>query len=403
MFRLSTSSFPIPSVSLLLVALACCFDVYAIDDCELDGQHVSVNNGAATAGKTGLIRCKDRDTGLLRREYEIKDGVNKGLVRYYRQGRLEREFSRNAKGNRHGLSKTFDQDGQLIEEETYDNGKTIGISQFWYSNGQLKRATYYGKGADDQSISGRQQASVSWTQSGLLSELQCANEPVLKPVYNDEKYCGHRGKPSTVDLYNYSGVLASRSVFLAGKKQSYQVFWNDGKTLANELIINSDVKIKRKFASDGTKLLDLESVLVNGYYYPKRERRYHETGPLLNEKQWIIVDGYEVLASESSFYLNGQPKTHEKYSKQGQLFIIESKNFHDNGKLSFEGRYLRENRYNQRPDGIHRFFNNKGIVIQALHYDEKGRVTREQEFSAEGKLIRDDEVFADGSRRAFAK
>lgn len=397
MLRVSSSYFSMPSIALLLATFSYCLHAHAIDDCELDGQYINVNNGAATVTKTGLIRCKDRSTGQLRREYEIQDGVNKGLVRYYRQGYLELEFSRNAKGNKHGLAKKFNEDGLLIQKETYDNGSTVGISQFWYPNGKRKRATYYEKGKSGQ------QASVSWTQEGLLSQLQCNENVVLKPVFDDHKYCGHRGKSSTVDLYSHRGVLSSRSTFLSGKKQGYQTFWNDGKTLASELIIKSGIKIKRKFSSNGAKLLDLESVLYNGHYYPKRERVYDESGPLVNEKRWLIVDGYEVLESESSFYFNGQPKTREQYIKQDQLFVIESKNFHDNGKLSFEGRYLRENRYNQRPDGVHRFFNNKGIVIQALHYDDKGRVTREQNFSAEGKLISDEEVFADGSRRAYAK
>jgi len=397
MLHVSFSYLSIPSITLLFVAIPFCIDVHAHVECELDGRHINENNGAVTAGKTGLISCKDGDTGELRREYEIQKGVSKGLVRYYRQGSLEFEFSRNAKGNRHGLAKKFNEDGLLIEKETYDNGSTVGLSQFWYPSGKLKRATYYEKGKNGQ------QASVSWTQEGLLSQLQCYENAVLSAVFNDHKYCGHNGKSSTVDLYSHSGVLSSRSIFLLGKKQAYQTFWNDGKTLASELIIKSDIKIKRKFSSNGTQLLDLESILYNGHYYPKRERIYDESGPLVNERKWLVVDGYELLESEASFYFNGQPKTHQKYSKQGQLFIIESTNFHDNGKVSFEGRYLRESRYNQRPDGVHRFFNLKGIVIQAIYYDDKGRVTREQNFSDDGGLISDEEIFADGSRRVFEK
>jgi len=349
------------------------------------------------SGKTGLIRCKDRDTGQLHREHEIHNGINKGLIRYYRQGILESEFYRNEKGNRHGIAKKFNLKGVLIEEQNYDDGKTIDLSRFWYPNGKLKRATYYEKEKRGQ------QASVAWTSSGLLSELQCTTKPVLMSVFNDKKYCGHTGQSSKVDLYNHRGILSSRSTHLSGKKTHYQTFWNDGKTVARELLVMPNSKLQRQFSDKGIKLLEVESILHHEHYYPKRKYVYHETGSLLTETRWIIVDEREVVESETSFYLNGQTKTREEYSKRNQLFVIKSKNYHDNGKLSFEGSYFRENRYNQYPNGVHRFFNDKGIVIQALHYDNKGRITREQGFSAEGKLIRDDEIFSDGSRRAFAK
>ena len=53
----------------------------AVQDCEFNGQHINTNNGAETAGKTGMVRCKDRDSGKTEREYELRDGKSIGLSR----------------------------------------------------------------------------------------------------------------------------------------------------------------------------------------------------------------------------------------------------------------------------------------------------------------------------------
>ena len=37
-------------------------------DCDLDGQRVNLDNGSTTAGKSGTIVCRDRDSGKIVRE-----------------------------------------------------------------------------------------------------------------------------------------------------------------------------------------------------------------------------------------------------------------------------------------------------------------------------------------------
>ena len=71
----------------------------AVQDCELNGTSVNPANGSTTEGKTGIMRCKDRDSGLLVREQELRVGAFVGLVRHFKDGVLSKEFSVNAKGN----------------------------------------------------------------------------------------------------------------------------------------------------------------------------------------------------------------------------------------------------------------------------------------------------------------
>jgi len=110
------------------VLLAVCWHAaYAVQDCEFNGQHINTNNGAETAGKTGMVRCKDRDTGRAEREYELRNGQSIGLSRYYRDGKLAKEFTITANGPHEGLEREWAPNGQLVLEFTNVGGNSRGL------------------------------------------------------------------------------------------------------------------------------------------------------------------------------------------------------------------------------------------------------------------------------------
>ncbi|MEO6856481.1 MAG: hypothetical protein ABI410_22895, partial [Rhodoferax sp.] len=102
------------SITAFCAALLCVGAAHAIQDCELNGESVNPNNGNTTAGKTGLMRCKDRDSGQLAREQELQNGRFMGLDRYYQKGKLQRERNVNERGNNHGLMRDFAPDGTVL-------------------------------------------------------------------------------------------------------------------------------------------------------------------------------------------------------------------------------------------------------------------------------------------------
>ena len=68
-------------------ALACAaVPALAVESCELNGAHVNPNNGNTTAGKSGLMRCRDGEGGPVVREQELRGGVFMGVVRFFREG-----------------------------------------------------------------------------------------------------------------------------------------------------------------------------------------------------------------------------------------------------------------------------------------------------------------------------
>ncbi|MBK7532099.1 MAG: hypothetical protein IPI47_16285, partial [Piscinibacter sp.] len=85
---------------LMILMLALPLASHAVQVCDLAGEHVNPANGHTTAGKTGLMRCREGEGGPLQREQELKDGKFVGVVRFYKNGVLERDYSVNERGNR---------------------------------------------------------------------------------------------------------------------------------------------------------------------------------------------------------------------------------------------------------------------------------------------------------------
>src|SRR3954470_21338975 len=94
-----------------LLAMACPV-AHAVQDCEFKGKHINTSDGSQTAGKTGMVLCRDRDTGKTEREYELRDGQSIGLSRYFRDGKLVKEFTITANGPHEGLEREWAVNGQ---------------------------------------------------------------------------------------------------------------------------------------------------------------------------------------------------------------------------------------------------------------------------------------------------
>jgi antitoxin component YwqK of YwqJK toxin-antitoxin module len=396
----------------LIRLLAACFALiatqaaHAVQDCDIKGVSVSPYNGSTTAGKTGLMRCVDRDTKQLMREQELREGKFMGLTRFYKDGVLEREYSVNEKGNRDGRSREFAKSGQVLRDETYRNSNTTGLARTWYENGALKRVAFYGSANDsDSSARESEQAYAEFTSRKQLRELRCGKKPLLAPDVNDAALCGFEGKPSTVELFSESGAVRSCAVLLAGARVKEVGFHDNGK-LSYEEETNAERHIERSFSPEGKKRKEVQwRIAKDQQRLREREQEFHESGALVMERLWTPLEAEREsrLQSKATFYLNGQPRSKTAYTREGKEEAREEKTFHDNGQLAAQGKTINEGRYDSRAVGTHQAFNAKGKLIAENIYDNKGRITRERVWDEAGKLERDEEVFEDGSRKAYAK
>lgn len=381
----------------LVILALCALPVIAqarVESCDIGGEPVNPNNGHTTAGKTGLMRCRDRDTQVLVREQELKNGAYLGIVRYYDdKGELKREHSVNARGNRDGVAREFD-GKRLVLEETMRDGRNVGLARRWHANGQLERVTFHGDDGRD--------AMAEFTPQGKLRQLRCAAEPRLAPHADDASWCGHRGGAGTVTLHADDGRVVGSRVHERGEFRRMEDLGRDGKP-AVQMEVTHDGGVERSFYASGVLRRERHWALQDKRRVTALEREYHESGTLLRERRWKPDGRTSELVLEQRWYLNGQLREKLAYERSGERLVRHDTGFHDNGQVSSEGRWLIAGRYDERPQGVHKSFDAAGQLRAERFYDERGRIARERELDARGQVERDDAVFEDGSRKAYAR
>ena len=387
---------------------------FAVQVCDLNGEHVNPANGSTTQGKSGLMRCRDGEGGPVVREQELQKGVFMGVVRYFKDGVLEREHHVNERGNRDGRAREFApaepaRSGEraaapaLVREATYRDGRTVGLARSWYPGGQLRRVSFHG---DDD----REQAMAEFNAQGQLSELRCAARPLLGPDADDAHWCGHAGGASTVTLHGAKGQPRARLTYDRGERRKSELLWDSG-SIRESHDITAAGGVERSFAADGVKRREVQWVRVEragserGRRVTTLDQEHHESGKLVRERRWRPTERGAELVSEQRWYLNGQPRERTEFvSGEGRQLRRET-SFHDNGSKAAEGLWV-VSAGGRGPDlatGIHRSWDADTRLRSERSYDERGRITRERELDPSGKVIRDDEVFEDGSRKAFGR
>jgi len=399
-------SLPDASRWLSLAGLLIAASAQAIQVCELDGRPVNPNNGAETANKTGLLRCRDGENGPVVREQELKAGVYVGIVRYYnpKTGAVLKEYSVNERGNRDGRSREWGggaPENPLLVDETLRNSTPVGLSRRWHPNGALRRATWYG---DD----GREQALAEFTESGKLAELRCGPAPQLAPAADDAAWCGFRAAaPVTTELYAHKGWVNGRVTYQRGELRKRESVGEDGKP-QRQVESDADGGVERDFGAGGALRREKRWLVKTGQGERSQrivvlEREYHESGTLVRERRWTPADSGATLALEQQWYLNGQPRDKQEYATQDGQPLRRETRYHDNGRVAFEASWLLKGRYDTQAVGTQKSYDEQGRLRGERMFDARGRLARERELDEAGRVQRDDEVFEDGSRKAYAR
>ena len=399
MIRISLRAAAVLGVALALISASS----YAQRVCEINGQSVNPDNGHTTAGKTVLMKCRNGEGGPLVREQEIQNGVFMGIVRYYKEGALEREYSVNEKGNRDGRSREFaataGSNNPVLREETLRNSTTVGIARTWYASGQLKRVTFH----NDE---GRGEASAEFTADGKLTELRCAGRAQLAPHANDAQWCGHGGNAAPVTLYAANGQTRGTVMHERGELRKSELLWPNGKA-RQQIEATAKGGTDRQFSQEGGKHRETEWIVQGSGDASRRitvvNREFHDSGAPVRERRWTPAERGTDLQLEQRWYLNGQPRDKQEFiTVEGRPGQRDTR-YHDNGQMSFEGVYVREGRSGQQAVGVHKSYDANGRLRSERHYDAKGRVARERLLDEAGAVTRDDELFEDGSRKAYSR
>ncbi len=363
---------------------------HALQDCVLGGVAVNPDNGSSTEGKSGLMRCVDRDSGLLMREQELRDGKHLGLERFYQNGKLVKEHRVNERGNKQGQAREFAPSGQVLRDDNYDNGNLVALARQYFDNGRLRRVAFYARPQGEQ-------AYAEFNPSGQLRELHCAGAPRLAPDVDDAQLCGFNSV-SELDFFSDQGLLRARLRMDKGKAVRQETLYASGVPQRVTQLQGAQ-RIEQNFSPAGVKLREERFAVGEHGSLLELEQRYAETGKLIQEKRWQAGEP----TSDRSYYMNGQLRQETLYSTEQGARLKQLSQYHDNGKLASVGRSRSLSLYRDVPVGAHKIFDEQGQLRSESSHDEKGHLNRERSWDAQGTLERDDEVFDDGSRKSYAK
>ena len=363
---------PIAVVLALLAAPA-----HAVRDCEMNGEHVNPANGSTYAGKTGIMKCRERDTGKLVSEEEYRNGR---AIGYRKQVDLYGNTTvgtYNEQRNRDGEFKQFDPNGVLLSEERYANGQNAGLQTYFHKNGQVRRRAFAepGKGT---------LASLEYNDRGELAQIRCADRPLLG---DDRKPCGFDG-PAEVTLHGPKGEVAGRVRHVNGRREALTAYAAGGTPSRSEET-QGERRTLREYFPEGQ--LRLETIAVGKLR--ESEREFAKSAQVIRETRWR--DGYK--SEEALWYLNGQPRSRTQWERNGREVVVKTEEFWDNGKL--RARSVRDER--RGPVGLQQTYTEAGVLVSESTYDA-GRLVRRKTYK-DGQLVADDEYFEDGSRKSVGK
>ncbi len=340
----------------------------AAPNCELNGQSINLGSNRSLQGKTGLMRCTDRDSGLLVREQALKNGQAVGLVRIFEAGSLLREQRLNLNGKLQGRAREFSASGQMLRDAVYNNGTLVDLERRFHPNGQLLRAAVYSR-------TGVELAAVDFTPRGQLSALRCSDKPVLAPTFDDAQACGFVDGPSQVALFSDHGQMRERLRFAAGKRVGLETLYSNGKLKQQEELTDTS-RVERSFAADGVQRHELLWAMQDGTEWRKRELEFSSSGKLVRQRLWAQGE----LASEMRYYPSGQLCRKAEYEGSDTTRVLVVSEYFDNGVLSSDGVFSNTHRYVPTPVGLHHQFDQNGALTRESVYDARGRSIFERNF-----------------------
>lgn len=322
------------AAGVLMAALYAAASAQPRSICDIDGRPVQPSDPASTAGKSGLLRCKDAITG------------------------------------------------RLLREATYDDGQELGLVRTFHPDGKLRRAAY-------RAEPGGERAVAEFSARGQLTLLRCADKPLLDPAADDKRLCGFEKTPSTVELFDDNGMLRSRLVYLNGRRQRSESLYDNGKVASVEETVGKQ-RIERQFSSAGVKRRESVSLLLDrGRSVRQRTLEYSERGWLVREQRWD-ANG-DALRDDSYYTQNGQPRYKRAFTGSGPNRVVDVIEYFENGQRSAEGRFTAPIHAPLLPVGMHKRFDERGSLVAEMDYDGKGRLLQERKWDDAGQLLKGDE------------
>jgi antitoxin component YwqK of YwqJK toxin-antitoxin module len=366
--------------------------------CEIGGQAVNPANGNTTAGKTGLMRCRDSE-GRMQREEELRDGSFVGVRTFHDRDGGKRTGNVNERGNRDGPQREYWPDGTLKREEIAADGETVGISRSFFRNGKPERISRSPEKGESRGTGAN--PSLEFNEAGQLTRISCGATNNLKEA---EVPCGHAGRAET-DLHSVRGEVVARETYAAGRLIK-RLAYRNGQPVS-QMEISGALRVEKSFHPDSATLRTERSIALDAdgrMRRPRegRDREFAASGQLLHEVEWR--DG--VAVRETAWYMNGSKRTEIERPRSAESSAATAdalatlREYWDNGRLRVEEqRRIGSGGVLDRPAGTRRVFRESGSLQSEVVFHPRGWRERQKDFDEAGRLVSEDEYFEDGSRK----
>lgn len=333
--------------------------------------------------------------------YEFnKDSVIITINTFHNDVLIERErINRtNKKGEKEGLWRTYFDNGKVKTEETYVDNQLEGLSKEFNEKGNLISVVKYAGGKIVQDTVALE-SNITFKE-----EYDSLDRLVFSGAYREDTPVGlHRwyneeGKVIRSIMYSQEGIKLSNGIVdQEGRRQGEWEYLYPSGNLKSKGQYNNNYRTGNwKFLYENGKIEQ------NGNYYLGRPDGtwiwYYSNGQIRREEDFLQgnADGeYVEYDTNGEIIVKG---TYIDNSKDGKWFynvgdhteegkyVIglrdgEWKYYFSNGKLAFEGNYIQGN-----PDGRHRFYYDNGILREEQIYVMGIKENNWKKYDREGNL-----------------
>ena len=296
-------------------------------------------------------------------------------------GNLLREFQVDAAGNLQGDLREFYSSGVMRYQMAYVDGRRMGLEKFFRPDESLSRMAWI-------DANGRELAAASFLADGRLSNLQCADRPLLEG--RDRQWCGFAGQASEVVLHGEHGPVRQES-WLRGQLLRRDELDEWGRLRSSFRLLNGQQLTVRYYP---TGQLHMESTFRGQTEELRegREKEWAQNGQLVRETLWQ----HGQITSSTLWYPDGELKERRfmlREAEQRAQPVLRVEQYWENGKLSYRG--------TQRGGvgvGSHERFDEQGRLQLEIRLDSNGAPLLRIEYDPQtGAVLRSEHLPADSS------
>jgi antitoxin component YwqK of YwqJK toxin-antitoxin module len=348
---------------------------------------------------TGEIICKKNQAVTLK--LNLRNGKRHGQVQEFSdQGKLIADL-RYSDGKLHGTQKYWDEDqGIRLGELTYSDGSPNGVQKTYFrSNGKLDTASY-------TDPNGGPATEIRFDESGQLIDINCGPQSVLP---QDKEWCGRNGKASRIKVIRDDKSIDREIGFLNGLKEGAWIQYQNGKPSDTVWYSRGKIVSTRSEGNDEESSVETSTQgkdRVVKEFFPGT-KTISETKKFTNDELIQEIEFYQNGKIKRQWDRKGDTATYARFDDRGRKQItgsekLDPKNrqFVEHGKrieYTENGEILEDESYQfGNREGLQKYYDRvRKLVTENVYV--KTKLAKRTLKKIDGSVLGWEEYFPDGS------